>query len=181
MAVIGVVIVLVLRKDSTETKSASAPNTSSPPAIARGPAVNNPNLQSAQSKKPEVTTKEDAGPPDITSSMTTGDVYKRTLQSIAWVVIMLPNGLPASGSGTLVDLPNRVVLTNFHVIAFLAKTMVFFPVNGNEICGRVEPSSARAYVAVTGDNNVAVIDLKTFELEARIQTGNGPDGMAWVK
>jgi YVTN family beta-propeller protein len=45
----------------------------------------------------------------------------------------------------------------------------------------VEPSSARAYVAVTGDNNVAVIDLKTLELEARIQTGNGPDGMAWVK
>jgi len=45
----------------------------------------------------------------------------------------------------------------------------------------VEPSSARAYVAVTGDNNVAVIDLKTLDLEARIQTGNGPDGMAWVK
>ena len=45
----------------------------------------------------------------------------------------------------------------------------------------VEPSSARAYVAVTGDNNVAVIDLKTLELEARIQTGNGPDGMAWIK
>jgi YVTN family beta-propeller protein len=45
----------------------------------------------------------------------------------------------------------------------------------------VQPDSARAYVAVTGDNNVAVIDLKTLDLEARIQTGNGPDGMAWVK
>ena len=45
----------------------------------------------------------------------------------------------------------------------------------------VEPDGARAYVAVTGDNNVAVIDLKSLELEARIQTGNGPDGMAWVK
>ena len=45
----------------------------------------------------------------------------------------------------------------------------------------VEPGSARAYVAVTGDNNVAVIDLKTFDLIARISTGNGPDGMAWVK
>jgi YVTN family beta-propeller protein len=43
----------------------------------------------------------------------------------------------------------------------------------------MEPGGARAYVAVTGDNNVAVIDLKKLELEARIQTGTGPDGMAW--
>jgi len=45
----------------------------------------------------------------------------------------------------------------------------------------IEPDSARAYVAVTGDNNVAVIDLKTLDLTARISTGTGPDGMAWVK
>ena len=45
----------------------------------------------------------------------------------------------------------------------------------------IEPDSSRAYVAVTGDDNVAVIDLKTLDLIARIQTGRGPDGMAWVK
>jgi len=45
----------------------------------------------------------------------------------------------------------------------------------------IQPDSARAYVAVTGDNNVAVIDLGTLELAARFRTGNGPDGMAWVK
>jgi YVTN family beta-propeller protein len=45
----------------------------------------------------------------------------------------------------------------------------------------VAPDGARAYVAVTGDDNVAVIDLKTLDLTARIPTGNGPDGMAWVK
>jgi YVTN family beta-propeller protein len=44
----------------------------------------------------------------------------------------------------------------------------------------IEPDSSRAYVAVTGDNNVAVIDLKTLELAARINTGTGPDGMAWA-
>ncbi len=44
----------------------------------------------------------------------------------------------------------------------------------------IEPDSSRAYVAVTGDNDVAVIDLRTLDLEARIRTGNGPDGMAWV-
>jgi DNA-binding beta-propeller fold protein YncE len=45
----------------------------------------------------------------------------------------------------------------------------------------ITPDSARAYVAVTGDNEVAEIDLKTLELAARIKTGTGPDGMAWVK
>jgi len=44
----------------------------------------------------------------------------------------------------------------------------------------IEPDSSRAYVAVTGDNNVAVINLKTLEVVARIQTGTGPDGMAWA-
>jgi YVTN family beta-propeller protein len=53
---------------------------------------------------------------------------------------------------------------------------------GNSPAGiLIEPDSSRAYVAVTGDNNVAVIDLKTFDLTARISTGTGPDGMAWVK
>jgi DNA-binding beta-propeller fold protein YncE len=43
----------------------------------------------------------------------------------------------------------------------------------------VEPGGARVYVAVTGDNFVAIIDLKSLELAGRIQPGSGPDGMAW--
>jgi YVTN family beta-propeller protein len=44
----------------------------------------------------------------------------------------------------------------------------------------ITPDGARAYVAVTGDNHVAVIDLKSLELAERIETGIGPDGMAWA-
>ncbi len=44
----------------------------------------------------------------------------------------------------------------------------------------VAPDSARAYVAVTADNNVAVVNLRTFDIETRIPTGTGPDGMAWA-
>jgi YVTN family beta-propeller protein len=40
---------------------------------------------------------------------------------------------------------------------------------------------SRAYVAVAGDNQVAIIDLKTLEVTGRISTGSGPDGMAWVE
>lgn len=45
----------------------------------------------------------------------------------------------------------------------------------------ITPDSAKAYCAATGDNNVAVIDLKTLELVDRLRTGVGPDGMAWIR
>lgn len=45
----------------------------------------------------------------------------------------------------------------------------------------MQPDGARAYVAVNGDNYVAVVDLKTLAVTARFDTGRGPDGMAWVK
>lgn len=41
------------------------------------------------------------------------------------------------------------------------------------------PDGTRAYVAVSPDSNIAVVNLKTFAVETRIPTGRGPDGMAW--
>ena len=42
----------------------------------------------------------------------------------------------------------------------------------------VTPDGASAFVAVNGDNNVAVIDLKTWQVTSRIQTASGP--MEWL-
>jgi YVTN family beta-propeller protein len=44
----------------------------------------------------------------------------------------------------------------------------------------VQPDGARAYVACSPDNNVAVIDLKTYAIVGRIEPGGNPDGMAWA-
>ena len=44
----------------------------------------------------------------------------------------------------------------------------------------ISPDGAHAYVAVAGEKNVAILDLKTLEVSARIPTGAGPDGMAWA-
>lgn len=44
----------------------------------------------------------------------------------------------------------------------------------------VQPDGARAYVACTPDNYVAVIDLKTLAVIGHIEAGGGPDGMAWA-
>ncbi len=45
----------------------------------------------------------------------------------------------------------------------------------------IPPDGGRAFVAVNGDNHVAVVDLKTWTVTKKLQTGTGPDGMAWIK
>jgi YVTN family beta-propeller protein len=44
----------------------------------------------------------------------------------------------------------------------------------------IPPDGLHAYVALTGNNAVAVIDLKTLSEVGRLNTGSGPDGMAWL-
>jgi YVTN family beta-propeller protein len=43
----------------------------------------------------------------------------------------------------------------------------------------VVPDGSRAYVALTGENALAIVDLQRLEPTGRIATGEGPDGMAW--
>jgi len=44
----------------------------------------------------------------------------------------------------------------------------------------IVPDGSRAYVAVSPDSQVAVVDLKSLTVIGRISTGKGPDGMAWA-
>jgi YVTN family beta-propeller protein len=44
----------------------------------------------------------------------------------------------------------------------------------------MEPGGARAYIAVSAANKVAVIDLHTWEVTGEIATGKNPDGLAWA-
>jgi YVTN family beta-propeller protein len=45
----------------------------------------------------------------------------------------------------------------------------------------VQPDGARAYVAVSGENKVVVVDLKKWEVTGEIDGVKEPDGMAWVE
>jgi YVTN family beta-propeller protein len=45
---------------------------------------------------------------------------------------------------------------------------------------QVLPDGSRAFVAVSGDNKVVLVDLKTFVVAPATAQGNDPDGMAWV-
>jgi len=44
----------------------------------------------------------------------------------------------------------------------------------------MQPDGARAFVACTPDNYVAVVDLKSLEVTSHIDAGKQPDGLAWV-
>jgi YVTN family beta-propeller protein len=44
----------------------------------------------------------------------------------------------------------------------------------------IPPDGSRAFIAVSRDNNIAVLDLGTLAVTGRIETGAGPDGMAWA-
>jgi YVTN family beta-propeller protein len=44
----------------------------------------------------------------------------------------------------------------------------------------IPPTGNRAYVALSGENRIAVIDVASLEVVESIVTGAGPDGMAWV-
>jgi YVTN family beta-propeller protein len=44
----------------------------------------------------------------------------------------------------------------------------------------ISPDGARAYVAASADHCIAVVDLKTLAMIGKIETGRGPDGMAWA-
>jgi YVTN family beta-propeller protein len=52
---------------------------------------------------------------------------------------------------------------------------------GRMVEGILIPDNSRAFVAVNGENYVAVLDLKTWQVTKKIQTGIGPDGLAWVR
>jgi YVTN family beta-propeller protein len=52
---------------------------------------------------------------------------------------------------------------------------------GNGAAGiLIDPMGSRAFLGCTGDNYVAVVDLKTMKMTARIDVGGGPDGLAWA-
>jgi YVTN family beta-propeller protein len=44
----------------------------------------------------------------------------------------------------------------------------------------IVPDGSRAFIAVSPDNQVAIVDLKTLSVTGHIATGKGPDGMAWA-
>jgi YVTN family beta-propeller protein len=71
--------------------------------------------------------------------------------------------------------PNLTVID-----ATTRKTIKTVPM-GNGAAGiLMEPGGARAFVACSPDNYIAVLDLKTLTVTGKLDVGPEPDGMAWA-
>jgi serine protease Do len=68
---------------------------------------------------------------DKTGPLTGKEIYQRTLKSAVWIahVMDLGGGKAAlsTGSGSLIDVSQRLILTNFHVVGNEKEVRVFFP------------------------------------------------------
>jgi YVTN family beta-propeller protein len=45
----------------------------------------------------------------------------------------------------------------------------------------IPPTGNEAFVAVSGESHIAVVDLKTLTVSRTLKPGNDPDGMAWLR
>jgi YVTN family beta-propeller protein len=71
--------------------------------------------------------------------------------------------------------PDLVVLD-----AATRKVVKRIPIGHGAAGIQIEPNGARAFVACSPDNYVAVIDLHTMAVTGHLQVGPNPDGMAWA-
>jgi YVTN family beta-propeller protein len=71
---------------------------------------------------------------------------------------------------------NMVVLD-----AVTRKEVKKFDLGGGAAGILIAPDGSRAYVAVSGQDKVAVVDLKSLEISGSISTGKQPDGLAWAQ
>src|SRR5262249_33742834 len=59
------------------------------------------------------------------------EIFQRTLKSVTWIVQAMEAGRGRvrlmTGSGSLIDVPKRLVLTNYHVVGDAKEVAVFFP------------------------------------------------------
>jgi S1-C subfamily serine protease len=63
--------------------------------------------------------------------LATKEIYQRTLRATTWILPFEEEGnarvVRSSGSGSLIDATNRLILTNYHVVREKTAAMVFFP------------------------------------------------------
>jgi S1-C subfamily serine protease len=113
--------VVAVANHEQATSEAKKPESSQNPSKKRGRSSTSKKESEGDDPAPASSSRADAGQ----------RVYKNLLKSAAFIINVEVLGnrrkVVTSGSGSLVDRANRLVLTNFHVVGDSAKVIVFFP------------------------------------------------------
>ena len=83
---------------------------------------------------------------------------------------VLVSGSPSGSSAA-----NLVILD-----AVSHKEVRTFDLGGGSAGILIVPDGSRAFIAVSAKDKVAVVNLRTLEIDGYIATGKGPDGLAWA-
>src|SRR5712691_10116871 len=83
---------------------------------------------------------------------------------------VLVSGSPSGSSAA-----NLVILE-----AVSHKEVRTFDFGGGSAGILIVPDGSRAFIAVSAKDKVAVVNLRTLEIDGYIATGKGPDGLAWA-
>jgi hypothetical protein len=98
-------------------------------------------------------------------------VYQKVLRSVVWIHSKRGEGRLATGSGSLIDRKQRLVLTNFHVVGDNPRATVFFPAYKDDkviaerdyYVDRVRSLGIRArVVALDRRHDLAVLQLESL-------------------
>jgi YVTN family beta-propeller protein len=79
------------------------------------------------------------------------------------------------GGGANSSAPNLVIID-----AATHKEVKQLNLGGGSAGILIDPDGSRAFVASSGGNKVAIVDLKTFSVTGEISPLGQPDGMAWA-
>ena len=111
-----------------------------------------------------------------------------TVAVIDWAAKSLVTTIPANakqanrlkftpdGRFALISAGPEVVVLDAHSRSVVKR----IPVGSGSEGVLIEPNGNRAFIAVSPDNTVAVLDLKTMTITGHIDAGGEPDGMAWA-
>jgi HEAT repeat protein len=117
LAAAGVIAFLVLSKpaDTTEKKEQEQVRNSNGGGNQNGHI--NPDKDKKEEKKEEDENKEENNEGAKAVAPKPQEIYQHVLKSTAWVVNYVSRTSMATGTGSVVDMKNRLVLTNYHVVA----------------------------------------------------------------
>src|SRR5262249_44792405 len=118
-----VVIVLLIPRDKKKTEP--PPATPTMPVAAVNLASNQP---IAIEKKEDSKADKDRKPAGKQVGASKNDIYRHVLKSTGWVVNLMSDQRAATGTGTVIDKRNRLLLTNYHVVYRAQQVLVLFPI-----------------------------------------------------
>jgi len=129
-----------------------------------GPAVGPTTKPPSTSTPPKTDTPPDSNPPPAgpASSTSVSDIYDYVLKSTVWILNLMPGGRVAGGTGSVIDANERLILTNYHVVANMQELVVFFPIyeSGKPVAER------ERYMKILQERTKSPEDLLRAELIA---------------